>query len=228
MYLNREGIQIMHQPAAHSDGDAMVFFRRSDVLVTGDILDATRFPVIDVEKGGSIQGEIAALNRIVEIAIPSIPLIWEDGGTAVIPAHGRICDQADVVEYRDMVTIIRDVVQDMVKRGMTLEQVQGCKSHQGLPTAVRDGFGPLDHQYVCRGDLQGFDREKIGEEFASWRTFTFSKAGLAALLFMTALVPASRVRASGSGGKLADAGRIRTGRNAVRVPKPWIIWASDQ
>ena len=124
IYLNHEGIQILAQPAAHTDGDVMVYFRRSDVLVTGDIMDTTRFPVIDIEKGGSIQGEIDALNRIVEIAIQSIPLVWQDGGTTVIPGHGRICDQADVVEYRDMVTIIRDVVQDMITRGMTLEQIK--------------------------------------------------------------------------------------------------------
>jgi glyoxylase-like metal-dependent hydrolase (beta-lactamase superfamily II) len=124
MYLNREGIQIRAQPAAHTDGDAMVYFRRSDVLLTGDILDTTRFPVIDVAKGGSIQGEIEALNRIVKIAIPSVPLVWQDGGTTVIPGRGRLCDQADAVEYRDMVTIIRDNVQDMINRGMTLQQVK--------------------------------------------------------------------------------------------------------
>jgi cyclase len=131
IYLNREGIEVIAQPAAHTDGDAMVFFRRSDVLLTGDILDTTRFPVIDTEKGGSIQGEIAALNRIVEIAIPSIPLVWEDGGTTVIPGRGRICDQADVVEYRDMITIIRDVVQDMVTRGMTLQQIKEANPTKG-------------------------------------------------------------------------------------------------
>jgi glyoxylase-like metal-dependent hydrolase (beta-lactamase superfamily II) len=131
MYINREGIEVMAQPDAHSDGDLMVFFRRSDVLFTGDIMDTTRFPVIDTEHGGSIQGEIAALNRIVEIAIPSIPLVWEEGGTNVIPGRGRICDQADVVEYRDMITIIRDVVQDMVNRGMTLQQVKEANPTKG-------------------------------------------------------------------------------------------------
>ncbi len=130
VYLNQEGIEVIAQPA-HSDGDAMVFFRRSDVLLTGDILDTTRFPVIDTERGGSIQGEVAALNRIVEIAIPSIPLVWEDGGTTVIPGRGRICDQADVVEYRDMITIIRDVVQDMINRGMTLQQIKDANPTRG-------------------------------------------------------------------------------------------------
>ncbi len=131
IYLNREGIEVIAQPSAHTDGDAMVFFRRSDVLLTGDILDTTRFPVIDTERGGSIQGEIAALNRIVEIAIPSIPLVWGEGGTTVIPGRGRLCDQADVVEYRDMITIIRDVVQDMIGRGMTLQQIKDANPTKG-------------------------------------------------------------------------------------------------
>ena len=160
MYLNHEGIQIMHQPAAHSDGDTMVFFRRSDVLVAGDILDATRFPVIDVEKGGSIQGEIAALNRIVELAIPSIPLIWQDGGTAVIPAHGRILDQADVVEFRDMVTIIRDVVQDMIQRGMTLEQVQNANPTKGYRRRYGLDAGPWTTDMFVAAIYKGLTEKK--------------------------------------------------------------------
>src|SRR4029453_15474235 len=107
MYLNGEGIEVLHQPAAHTDGDSVVFFRRSDVVVAGDVLDTTRFPVIDIERGGSIDGEIAALNRLVELAIPSVPIVSREEGTIVIPGHGRLCDQTDVAEYRDMVTIVR-------------------------------------------------------------------------------------------------------------------------
>jgi len=132
MYVNQEGIQAIYQPAAHSDGDVMVFFRRSDVLVAGDILDTTHFPKIEVDQGGTIQGEIDALNRMVEIAIPSIPLVWQRGGTLIIPGHGRICDQADLVEYRDMVTVIRDVVRDMIRRGMTLQQIQAANPTAGF------------------------------------------------------------------------------------------------
>jgi glyoxylase-like metal-dependent hydrolase (beta-lactamase superfamily II) len=160
MYLNREGIQIIHQPAAHSDGDAMVFFRRSDVLVAGDILDMTRFPVIDTEKGGSIQGEIEALNRIVEMAIPSVPLVWQDGGTAVIPAHGRICDQADVVEYRDMVTIIRDVVRDMIQRGMTLEQVQNADPTKPYRRRYGSDTGPWTTRMFVEAVYKGLAAKK--------------------------------------------------------------------
>ena len=124
MYLNGEGIQVLHVPDAHTDGDSIVFFRRGDVIVAGDIYDTTRFPVIDLEKGGSIQGEIAALNRLLDITIPPVPFPWHEDRTLLIPGHGRICDDSDLVEYRDMVTIIRDNVQDLIKNGMTLEQVK--------------------------------------------------------------------------------------------------------
>ncbi len=131
MFLNDEGIEVLHQPAAHSDGDAIVFFRRSDVVVAGDVLDTTRFPVIDVAKGGSIDGEIAALNRLVDIAIPSVPIVSREIGTSIIPGHGHICDQLDVVEYRDMVTIIRDRVRDLIKAGRTLEDVKAADPARG-------------------------------------------------------------------------------------------------
>ena len=126
MYFNHEGIEILHEPAAHTDGDSVIFFRISDVVAAGDVLDTTRFPVIDVAKGGSIQGEIDALNKLIELAIPPGPFIYQPGGTYVMPGHGRICSQFDVVEYRDMVVIIRDVIQDMIKRGLTLEQIKAA------------------------------------------------------------------------------------------------------
>jgi glyoxylase-like metal-dependent hydrolase (beta-lactamase superfamily II) len=131
MYLNGEGIEIFHETAAHTDGDAIVFFRRSDVVVAGDVFDTRRFPVIDIAKGGSIQGEIAALQKLVDTAIPSVPIVSREEGTLIIPGHGRICDQLDVVDYRDMVTIIRDRVRDLMKQGLTLEQVQAASPAQG-------------------------------------------------------------------------------------------------
>jgi cyclase len=147
IYLNGDGIQVFYQPGAHSDGDSIVLFRRSDVIVTGDIFDMTRFPVIDLEKGGSIQGEINALNRLVEMAIPAAPMVWHEDRTLLIPGHGRICDQADLVEYRDMVTIIRDVIQDMINRGMSVEDVKKADPARGYrgrygkhPTWTTDMF----------------------------------------------------------------------------------------
>ncbi len=131
VYINGEAVQLFYQPAAHSDADSLVFFRRSDVIVTGDVFDTTRFPVIDVEHGGGIQGVIASLNRIIELAVPAIPMVWQEGGTAVIPGHGRLCSKDDVVNYRDMVTIVRDVVQDQIKNGMTLDQIKKANPTQG-------------------------------------------------------------------------------------------------
>jgi cyclase len=121
IFFNEEPVTAIYQPKAHTDGDSLVMFRRSDVVATGDIFTTTGYPVIDLANGGSIQGEIDALNNILDITIPKHE---EEGGTYVIPGHGRICDEYDVLEYRDMVTIIRDRVQDAIKRGLTLEQVK--------------------------------------------------------------------------------------------------------
>jgi glyoxylase-like metal-dependent hydrolase (beta-lactamase superfamily II) len=142
MYLNGEGIEIFRQPAAHTDGDVMVFFRRSDVVVAGDVFDTRRFPVIDVAKGGSIQGEIAALQKLVDTAIPSVPIVSREEGTLIVPGHGRICDQLDVVEYRDMVTIIRDRVRDLMKQGLSLEQVIAASPARGYMRRYGSDTGP--------------------------------------------------------------------------------------
>lgn len=122
--MNDEAIEVMHQPAAHSNADSFVLFRKSDVVAAGDILDLTRFPVIDVARGGSIQGEIDALNKLISLVIPPGPFIYEGTETFVVPGHGRVCRQLDVVDYRDMVVEVRDVVADMIKSGMTLQQIQ--------------------------------------------------------------------------------------------------------
>jgi cyclase len=124
LYFNGEGIQMIHIPAAHTDGDSLVYFRRSDVISAGDLFLTTGYPVIDLARGGSLRGVIAGLNRILDLAIPAH---HEEGGTYVIPGHGRLCDEFDVLEYRDMVTIIRDRIQAMITKGMTLEQVRAAR-----------------------------------------------------------------------------------------------------
>ncbi|HJZ83429.1 MAG TPA: MBL fold metallo-hydrolase [Pyrinomonadaceae bacterium] len=124
MFFNSEPIEMIHQPAAHTDGDSLIFFRRSDVVATGDIFLTTSYPIIDVDRGGSIQGEIDALNNILELAIPGYQ---DEGGTYIIPGHGWISDRPDVLEYRDMVTIVRDRVQVAIKKGMSLEQVEAAR-----------------------------------------------------------------------------------------------------
>jgi cyclase len=129
--MNDEGVEVLHQAGAHSDADSFVFFRKSDVVAAGDVFDTTRFPIIDIAKGGSVQGEIDALNRLIELAIPPGPFIYEGIGTYVIPGHGRVCEQLDVVDYRDMVVEVRDAVADMIKQGMTLDQIKAA--HPALP-----------------------------------------------------------------------------------------------
>lgn len=124
LYFNDEPIELLWQKAAHSDGDLFVFFRRSDVISAGDILDMEKFPAIDLARGGSIQGEIDALNRLIDMAIPRMNQM---DGTRIIPGHGRLTNEADVVEYRDMVTIIRDRVQAFTAQGKSLTEIQAAR-----------------------------------------------------------------------------------------------------
>ena len=129
--FNGEAIVVTHVPAAHTDGDSLVHFRRSDVLVTGDVFTPGRYPTIDLQRGGTIQGLLDALNLILRI---TVPLKYEEGGTYVIPGHGRLCDEADVVEYRNMVTIVRDRIRDMLRKDMTLEQVKAARPTRDYDT----------------------------------------------------------------------------------------------
>jgi glyoxylase-like metal-dependent hydrolase (beta-lactamase superfamily II) len=123
--FNGEPVMLYHGGAASTDADTMVFFRRSDVIVAGELYSTTTYPVIDLANGGSVAGLVSALNRILELAVPS--KLLQDGGTYVIPGHGRISDEADVVEFRDMVVIVQARIKDMVERGMTLEQVKAAR-----------------------------------------------------------------------------------------------------
>jgi cyclase len=129
--FNGEAIVVYHVPAAHTDGDSIVHFRRSDVLATGDVFTPGRYPVIDLERGGSIQGLIDAVNQVLRI---TVPLKYQEAGTYVIPGHGRLCDEADVVEFRDMVTIVRDRVRDMKAKGMTLDRVKAARPTRDYDT----------------------------------------------------------------------------------------------
>lgn len=131
LFFNGEAVQVLHQPAAHSDGDSIVFFRRSDVIATGDIFLTTGYPYIDSAAGGSFQGIIDSLNRILDLAVPADR---QEGGTMIIPGHGRLCDEADVLEYRDMLTIIRDRIGYLVDQGMSLDEVRDAR-----PTLDYDG-----------------------------------------------------------------------------------------
>lgn len=129
-FFNGEAIFIHHLPG-HTDGDVVVYFRGSDVVVAGDIFVTTTYPVIDAKYGGSVNGFVGGLNKILDITVPKY---LQEGGTYVIPGHGRVSDEADVLEYRDMIVIIRDRIQDMIRQGMTLDQVKAAK-----PTLDYDG-----------------------------------------------------------------------------------------
>lgn len=123
LYFNGEPIELLHAPKAHTDGDVMVWFRKSDVIAAGDVYTPDRFPMIDLARGGSVQGLLDGLNRIVDITVPRFN---QQEGTMVVPGHGRISNESDVVEYRDMATIVRDRIMLMVEKKMTLEQVKAA------------------------------------------------------------------------------------------------------
>lgn len=150
-HVNSQGIEVIAKPAAHNGGDAVVLFRASDVLVAGDLFDITRFPFIDAANGGTIEGELAALNDLIELAIPNVPLTWLEGGTLIVPSHGRVAHQSELVLYRDMVAIIRDRVKDLKDKGRTLKQVLEADPAAGY-------------------------RERYGAETGKWTTATFLEA----------------------------------------------------
>ncbi|MEP7310775.1 MAG: MBL fold metallo-hydrolase [Acidobacteriota bacterium] len=142
MYLNGEGIQVIHQPAAHTDGDTIVFFRRGDVIATGDIVDTTRFPFIDVKRGGTVQGELDALNRLMDMSILNLPIQWYPDRTFLVPGHGRVYDKLDLLEYRDAITIVRDRVQNLIEQGKTLAEVKTANPTLGYRSEYGTDTGP--------------------------------------------------------------------------------------
>lgn len=123
-YFNGEAVELLHQPDAHTSGDVIVYFRKSDVIAAGDVYVNTTFPMIHREHGGSYAGMLAALNRIIDITVPRDKA---EGGTYVIPGHGRLADEADVVDYRDMAAIVHGRLQDAIGKKMTLAQVKSAR-----------------------------------------------------------------------------------------------------
>jgi hypothetical protein len=143
LYYNGEGIEIIHVPAAHTDGDSLVFFRRSDVITAGDVFVTTSYPFIDLASGGGYLGLVRAIEKLVDIIIP---VYGQDGGTLVIPGHGRISNLGDVLNYREMVIVVGDRIRAMIDAGMTLEQVKAAKPTldydpvYGARQGAADGF----------------------------------------------------------------------------------------
>ena len=157
-FVNNEAVRLLHVPEAHSDGDSIVFFRRSDVVSTGDIYNTDRYPKFDVELGG-INGIIEGLNMIVDLTIPGEN---QHGGTVVIPGHGRLSDETEVVNYRDMVTIVRDRIQAMIDEGLSLRQVQAARptrDYDGIYAAGgQDAWTPEEFVAAVYADLSGAEQ----------------------------------------------------------------------
>ena len=172
MYFNGEGIQLVHVPHASTDGDVLVFFRSSDVIAAGDIYSTIGYPRIDVARGGHVNGVIEGLNRLIDLAISEQ---FTEGGTRIVPGRGRISDEFDVVEYRDMVTIVRDRVQAMIAKGQTLEQIKAAAADARLGPALRIDVGPVDDRAVRRGGLSQPHRQ--GRRVAVRRAASDSPAG---------------------------------------------------
>lgn len=139
MAFNGEAVQVYHPHDATTDGQLMVFFRQSNVIAVGDVVDSRNYPIIDVARGGTIDGELVALNKVIEMAVPAM---YAEGGTVVIPGHGALCDQADVETYKNMITTIRNRIQYYKNDGKSLEQVLALKPSAGWDERWSASSGP--------------------------------------------------------------------------------------
>lgn len=157
-FSNGEAIILYHQPAAHTDSDSVVLFRGSDVISAGAIFTPGKYPAIDVGKGGSVQGLISALTNILALAVPEG---FASGGTLIVPARGRICEETDVAEFRDMVVIVRDRVQDLMTKGVTLEQIKSAKPSRDYDAEY--GAGPADADRFVESIYRSLAPRSTGE-----------------------------------------------------------------
>jgi len=158
-FFNDEPVMVYHVETAHTDGDSVVLFRRSDVVMAGDLYGTTTFPRIDLAAGGGVQGLIDGLNLILDLAVPKHE---QEGGTYVIPGHGRVSDEADVLEYRDMVTIVRDRIADQVSRGATLDQVKASRPTLDYDRQYGATTGPSTTAMFIEAIFQDLSRQRAG------------------------------------------------------------------
>jgi len=159
-YVNDDAVQVIRQTGAHSDSDVMVLFRKADVIATGDVIDLRQFPVIDGAKGGSIQGELEGLNRLLtEFVVAGSPLVLKAGRTLVVPGHGYVADYAEVVEYRDMVTVVRDTIQALIDKGLTLEQVKAADPTKGYRRRYGSDSGAWTTEKFVEAVFNGLSRK---------------------------------------------------------------------
>ena len=156
-FFNGEAVIVYHAPEANTDGDSYVYFRRSDVISAGDIFSTVSYPVIDVAKGGSVQGVIRGLNAILDLAVAEYR---SQGGTWIIPGHGRLSDTADVASYRNMVVIIRDRVQNLIEKGMTLEQVKAARPSMDFDGRYGSATGPWTTEMFIEAVYRSLQEKK--------------------------------------------------------------------
>jgi len=157
MFHNNDAIEMFWEPRAVTDGDSIVHFRRADVSVAGDVFTTTQYPVIDLQNGGSVAGEIRALNDILN---RTVYRHQEEGGTIVVPGHGYVCDEHEVVEYRDMVAIVRDRVQAMIEKGATLDQVKAARVTADYDTRYGSTSGPWTTNMFVEAVYRDLSRRK--------------------------------------------------------------------
>ncbi|HTW73867.1 MAG TPA: hypothetical protein VMD56_02975 [Steroidobacteraceae bacterium] len=156
-----EPIQVVSMPPAHSQSDSVVLFRYANVVVTGAIFDNTHFPVIDLAHGGSIEGELAAVNQVLNtLVVGAFPVVTNDGGTWIIPERGPVADQVDLVTYRDMLSAIRDRVQALIDQGRSLSQVQAADPAQGYETR----WGSSSGSWTTRDFVEAVYRSLAAEK----------------------------------------------------------------
>lgn len=152
-FYNSEPIILYHQPAAHTDSDTVVLFRRSDVISTGAVFTPGSYPTIDTARGGTVQGLVTALGTILQLAVPAA---FEDGGTQIVPGRGRISEETDVAEFRDMVVIVKDRVQDLITKGNSLDQIKAARpsrdydAEYGATAADADRFVESIHRSLTQ------------------------------------------------------------------------------
>ena len=158
-FFNDEPVMVYHVPTAHTDGDSVVLFRRSDVVMAGDLYVTTTYPRIELGAGGGVQGVIDGLNMILDLAVPKHE---QEGGTYVIPGHGRVSDEADVLEYRDMVTIVRDRIADLLQGGATIDRVKAARPTLDYDRQYGASSGPSTTAMFIEAIYQDLSRQRAG------------------------------------------------------------------
>jgi cyclase len=165
--FNDEAVSLYHPDSASTDGNEMVMFRKSDVIAVGDVMTELSYPIIDQKNGGSIDGELAALNQVIELAVADTHNGPQEGGTIIIPGHGRLSDQSDLIEYTIIMTTLRNRIMYYKNRGKTLEQVLAMKPTWDFDDRWGPQSGPWTAQDFVRAVYETLPaRGKAPDRFA--------------------------------------------------------------